>query len=340
MQIKHKIDDFLYTIFPLVEKGDLEALKSEFLEYYSYGIIKPEVSIEGDWIIIDVDTTTILSQKAEYQKVVELCDQGNYADAKPILENLIAKNPSVSEYHRIMGQIQSDEGEQNEAINCLIDALRWDSKNGWALLMMGNIFSKFKNDMATAMKYYDQAIVANPEDYISLVNIGWLLFEQKQIEQSKKYLNEALKINNQFPNTHFAFGMIAEHEGDLATAFKNYIQAVRFSENKDTLYQKSARKCFDVANEIIESGLGKNIYLKYKKKLEYEGEKVIELVKDESIKTPAKFEFAETHRKESHTVRYKESYPAVEHLIMHEMVHLDYVLQARKENVNQLFTSN
>jgi hypothetical protein len=32
-----------------------------------------------------------------------------------------------------MGQILSDEGGQEEAINCLIDALRWDPKNGYAL---------------------------------------------------------------------------------------------------------------------------------------------------------------------------------------------------------------
>ena len=51
-----------------------------------------------------------------------------------------------------MGQILSDEGDQEEAINCLIDALRWDSKNGYALLMMGNIFAKFKDDVPTASK--------------------------------------------------------------------------------------------------------------------------------------------------------------------------------------------
>lgn len=32
--------------------------------------------------------------------------------------------------------------------------------------------------------------------------------------------------------------------------------------------------------------------------------------------------------------------PAFEHLIMHELVHLDFIIQARKENINQLFTSN
>ena len=50
-----------------------------------------------------------------------------------------------------MGQILSDEGDQDRAIDCLIDALRWDSKNGYALLLMGNIFIKFKKDVFTAM---------------------------------------------------------------------------------------------------------------------------------------------------------------------------------------------
>ena len=116
-------------------------------------LIKPKVSINEDWVTIEIDSSNILSQNNDYKRVVSLCEKGNYTEAKPILQNLIKKNPSNSEYHRIMGQILSDEGDQEEAINCLIDALRWDSKNGWALLMMGNIFSKFKNDIPTTLKY-------------------------------------------------------------------------------------------------------------------------------------------------------------------------------------------
>ena len=71
-----------------------------------------------------------------------------------------------------MGQIHSDEGNQDEAINYLIDALRWDSKNNWALLMLGNIFAKFRDDIETAVKYYDQALAVNPNDHISINNIG------------------------------------------------------------------------------------------------------------------------------------------------------------------------
>jgi tetratricopeptide (TPR) repeat protein len=270
---------------------------------------------------------------------VALCEKGKYAEAKPILKGLIQKNPSNSEYHRIMGQILSDEGDQEEAINCLIDSLRWDSKNGWALLMMGNIFAKFKNDVPTAMKYYDQALIANPKDNITINNIGANLMQQGKLEEAKKYFWEAIKINDQYPNTHFALGMIAEMEGDLQSAFFSSIQAIKLNKNKDVLFQNSVRQAFEIAKKISETNVGKNIYKEYRHKLEFEGNREIDIVQDAEIPTAAKFEFAENYDRPKHIVRYKPSYPAVEHLIMHELVHLDFVIEARKGELNQLFIS-
>jgi Flp pilus assembly protein TadD len=239
-----------------------------------------------------------------------------------------------------MGQILSDEGDQEEAINCLIDALRWDSKNGWALLMMGNIFAKFKDDVPTAMKYYDQALIANPNDNITINNIGANLMQQGKLEEAKKYFWEAIRINDKYPNTHFALGMIAEMEADLQSAFYSTIQAIKLNKNKDVLYQNSVRQAFEIAKKIIATDTGKKIFREYRHKLEFEGDRRIEIVQDEEIPTAAKFEFAENYERDVHIVRYKPSYPAVEHLIMHELVHLDFVIQARKNDLNQLFISN
>lgn len=341
MQIIHKIDDFLYTIFPKIKKkGDEQSLINAIQEFYTYGPYKPKVSIEDNWIKIEIDTPTIVSQDGDYKKVIALCEKGKYYEAKPILKNLISKNPTISEYHRIMGQILSDEGNQEEAINCLIDALRWDSKNGWALLMMGNIFAKFKDDVPTAMKYYDQALVANPNDNITINNIGANLMQQGKLEEAKKYFWEAIKINDKYPNTHFALGMIAEMEADLQSAFYSTIQAIKLNKNRDVLYQNSVRQAFEIAKKIIATDAGKKIFREYRHKLEFEGDRRIDIVQDEEIPTAAKFEFAENYEKEVHIVRYKPSYPAVEHLIMHELVHLDFVIQARKDDLNQLFISN
>lgn len=340
MHITHKIDEFLYTIFPTVENGDELALKNAIQEYYTYGPYKPKVTIDGNWVNIEIDTPTILTQDSDYKKAVTLCEKGKFSEAKSILKNLIDKNPTTSEYHRILGQIFSDEGNQEEAINCLIDALRWDSKNSWALLLMGNIFAKFKEDIPTAMKYYDQALIANPNDNITFNNIGANLMQQGKLEEAKKYFWEAMKINDKYPNTQFALGMLAEIEGDLDSAFYSTIMAVKLNKNKDVLYQNSVRQAFEIAKKIISTDIGRKIYREYRQKLEFEGDKRIDITKDDEIPTAAKFEFAENYDRDVHLVKYKTTYPAVEHLIMHELVHLDFVIQARKDDLNQLFISN
>jgi hypothetical protein len=84
---------------------------------------------------------------------------------------------------------------------------------------------------------------------------------------------------------------------------------------------------------------GKKIFREYRYKLEFDGDRKIDIVQDEQIPTAAKFEFAENYGKENHMVKYKPSYQAVEHLIMHELVHLDFVIEARKGELNQLFIS-
>jgi tetratricopeptide (TPR) repeat protein len=339
MQITHKIDDFLYTIFPELRGGGKSLLINKLENYYSFGPYKPTVTVTEDWVTIDIDTSAIILQEADYRKTVALCEKGKYAEAKPILKKLIEKNPTNSEYHRIMGQILSDEGDPEEAINSLIDALRWDPKNGYALLMMGNIFAKFKNDVPTAMQYYDQALVANPNDNIAINNIGANLMQQGKLEEAKKYFWKALKINDQYPNTHFALGMIAEIENDLQSSFYSSIQAIKLNKNKDVLYQNSVRQAFDIAKRIIEKGEGKKIFREYRHKLEFEGGREIDIIEDTDIPTAAKIEFAENYNRPKHIVKYKPKYLAIEHLIMHELVHLDFVIEARNKELNQLFVS-
>ena len=105
MKITHKIDDFLLELFPQYKKSnlDLSILKEEITKYFTVEPYKPRVSIEGEWISIEVDTETIADQRSEYNKAISFCEKGKYQEAKPILKQLVEKNPSISEYHRIMG---------------------------------------------------------------------------------------------------------------------------------------------------------------------------------------------------------------------------------------------
>lgn len=337
MRIIHKIDSFLNLIFPDIK--DNNHIVSVLESYYSYGSQKPKVIIEKGFVIIDIDIKSIASQEMDFKKAISFCEKGKFAEAKPLLENLIKQNPTISEYHRILGQILSDEGEGEEAINCLIDALRWDSENAYALIMMGNIFAKFKNDIGTAMKYYDQALIAKPDDNITINNIGANLLQQNKYEEAKKYFHKALSLDDKYPNTYYALALIANEEGDLNTAFDCFIQTAKYSKKNDFFYKKGVEGAYQIANKIFQENNGKNIFRKYRVILEEKGGVEIDIVKDESIPTAAKIEFAENHNKEKHLIKFKDAVPAYEHLIMHELVHLDFVLEAQEEENNLLFTS-
>src|SRR4051812_21475759 len=133
MHIIQKVEDLLVDLFPYA-KGNNERLKEELIRYYTYGPYKPNVVIEDGLVIINIDTPFIFSQQKDYKEAIVLCESGKYSKAKKILAALIKKNPTVSDYYRVYGQVLSAEGNQDEAVNYFIDALKWDPKNTYALL--------------------------------------------------------------------------------------------------------------------------------------------------------------------------------------------------------------
>jgi hypothetical protein len=106
------------------------------------------------------------------------------------------------------------------------------------------------------------------------------------------------------------------------------------------LYQNCLQQAFELSQKITSTNTGKIIFREYRHKLEFACDKEIDIIEDSEIPTAAKMEFAENYDREKHTVKFKPNYPAVEHLIMHELVHLDFAIEARKEGLNQLFVSN
>ena len=92
MQIVHRIDDFFFTIFPTIKKGDNQSLIDTIQKYYSFGSFQPKVTIEDGCVIIELDTSKIFSLNADYKKVISFCEQGRFSEAKPLLKNLISRS--------------------------------------------------------------------------------------------------------------------------------------------------------------------------------------------------------------------------------------------------------
>lgn len=339
MTIIFPIDDFLFELFP-VEKNNLEQLKDFLNRFYTDGPFEPKIEISDKLVKVKIDTKRIKEDKKAYQNLVVLCEKGEYDKAKPIALELIEKSPNISEYHRILGQIHSEEGDQEEAINYLIDALRWNPKNEWALLMMGNIFAKFKKDINTALTYYDQVIKVNPNGYIALNNIGANLMKLGKTAEAIKYFNKAILIKPDYPNTHHALALVSEMQEDYEGALKHALNALKYNPKKDGLYGNSFKVAIEAAQKLTQNIDGRKIVEDFAKQLENQCGIPIRVEVDEEISTAAKIEFAENYDRDFHLVKYKSSYPAVEHLVMHELMHLELVIEARKAEENQLFTTN
>lgn len=125
MQIIFKYDEFLFSLFPEAKQlgSDSGILLKEIKKYYTIGPFEPSVKAEDDFVIVEIKEPEIRKHENDYKKVVDLSNKRKYDLAKPILMRMIKENPTVSEYHRILGQILSEEGKQDEAIDKLVDAL-------------------------------------------------------------------------------------------------------------------------------------------------------------------------------------------------------------------------
>jgi tetratricopeptide (TPR) repeat protein len=342
MQIIHKIDDFLKELFPRYRESglDTDVLKEEIASYYTFGAFKPAVKVEKDLVIVDIDTSTILSQDKDYRNVVMLCEKGKYGEAKTILKPLMAKNPTNSEYHRIYGQILSDEGDQDGAVDALIDALRWDPRNAYALIMMGNIFARNKNDIDTAQKYYRQVLKLNPDDNIALNNIGANLLQLGKLQEGIEYLEKAFAANDKYPNTSFGLAVAYQKMEMPIVAFDFAVHCMKVCpSSSDMLYKQALTLAFEIAEIYVKSTEGMNVFNEFRSHLELKTGREIRVEKDPSIPTAAKFEFAENYDRDYHFIKYKPGYPAVEHLMMHELVHLEFATEAQESKTNMLFIS-
>jgi tetratricopeptide (TPR) repeat protein len=233
MTIIHPLDNFIYELFPNIEKNE-ESLMKALIEFYTMENIAPTIKFNKDSVEISIDTNRIEIEKTKFQKLITLCENTRFEEAKISAESLIESNPNISEYHRILGQVYSELGDQEDAINSLIYALRWKPKNEWALLMMGNIFAKFKNDIETANKYYDQVLILKPNDCITLNNIGANLMQLGQKEEAVKYFNKALESDPNYPNTYYALGLVAERESDYKKAFDYSLKALELHTHTHT----------------------------------------------------------------------------------------------------------
>ncbi len=277
------------------------------------------------------------------QQALDFCNKNKFNDALNLLEEIVKIEPDNSEAWRIMAQVHWIHMQMpDKAYDELIEALRCEPKNIWALVLMGNLLTKEKDDFKHAKEYYDKVLEYHPDNAIALNNIAATYMEIEEYEKALPYMEKALAIDDSYANSYYGLALCYYKLNRLEDAFntchKGALKSVERPENPAVreelvkLYVRVAKELADQTNYI-------NVWKGIKDELETVDHINIRFEEDRDIQVSAKLEYAPTHAAKEHVIRYNPKKDFVEHLFLHEMMHLKMSQQATKANKNKAIIS-
>ncbi len=271
-----------------------------------------------------------MQEKLQY--ALDLCNKNKFNEALPVLEEITKTDPQNSEAWRVLAQIHWNHSQDpDKAYDELIEALRCDPKNIWALILMGNLLTKEKNDVEHAKQYYDKVLEYYPDNAIAINNIGATFMERKDYEGALPYMEKALSLDDSYANSYYGLALCYYKLGKLKEAFDIcHKGAVKSSDRPENpaVREELLKLFLAVARDYAKTQNYINVWKAIKDELEAVDHIKILIKEDKDLMVNARFEYALTHHEKDHIIRYNPDKEYIDHLFVHEMMHLKMQQQA------------
>lgn len=270
------------------------------------------------------------------QHALDLCNENKFDEALPILEEIVKEDPQNSEAWRTLAQLRWYHlQEPDQAFDDLIEALKCDPQNIWALVLMGNLLTKEKKDVEHAKQYYDKVLEYHPDNVIAINNIGATYMELKDYEGALPYLERALAIDEGYANSYYGLALCYYKLNRIEDAFKTcHKGALKSSDRPENpaVREELVKLYLTVAKDYANKTNYLSVWKGIKDELEAIDHVNIRIVEDRDLNVHAKLEYAPLHAAKEHVIRYNPKKDFVEHLFIHEMMHLKMSQQAKMTN--------
>lgn len=277
-----------------------------------------------------------------FQKAAECCSQGRFDAAKDLLLKGIKACPTHSESHRLLGQIYFQNGDTEKAENTVLEALRLDPKNMWALILMGNIFAKDKDKSNVAETYYNKVLEYYPDNAIALNNVAGTFLAKNEYSKGILYLEKALEIDDTYINSYYGLALAHYKNNNLQDAFEYAAAGVKKGKNRaeDPAVRSELLKLFlTIARDICESTDYESMVFDIAYKLENDFNITIKFQQKDDLDTLARLQFADFYKRDFHLILYKKE-GLYQHYILHELTHLDMMLRAKQAGTLKVIGSS
>ena len=342
-----------YVIYPktavlgraggVFEAHSPEELRDKLLAYYTVDGYSAEVTIDGDFVKVKVDQKDLEQSQKEFNEITALCEKRQFKEAHSRLEQFLKKHSRHSEGYRILAQMEMEAGNIDKAIDIDIEALRCNPKNIWALILMGNLYSKYKDNYEIGRTYYDSVLKYSPDNFIAINNVAALMMENEDYESAIPLFEKSLEGDKKYANAYYGLAVCyynqRENQKAFDTALKGCLLADIRSENPQVM-DELHKIMLASAHAVVESTNYMNVVLGIKDEIEMKYNQKIEIEEDDTLDLSAKLEYGPTHHRDYHLIKYNPKKPFMEHLAIHEMMHLQMNLEADKVNNNKVIISN
>lgn len=320
-----------------------EELRDKLLAYYTVDGYSAEVTIDGDFVKVKVDQKDLEQSQQEFNEITALCEKRQFKEAHSRLELFLKKHSRHSEGYRILAQMEMEAGNIDKAIDIDIEALRCNPKNIWALILMGNLYSKYKDNYEIGRTYYDSVLKYSPDNFIAINNVAALMMENEDYESAIPLFEKSLEGDKKYANAYYGLAVCyynqRENQKAFDTALKGCLLADIRSENPQVM-DELHKIMLASAHAVVESTNYMNVVLGIKDEIEMKYNQKIEIEEDDTLDLSAKLEYGPTHHRDYHLIKYNPKKPFMEHLAIHEMMHLQMNLEADKVNTNKVIISN
>ena len=311
------------------ENSSDEEIINAIKEFYSHEWSEVEVIIENGIITIHFESKQWYASQEEIHWIARLAQQQEFDRARKKLWELLEKYPNDSELYRLYGQTLSDEWKLDEAEKWLIDCLKYNPENAWWLVMLWNIYNQqWKKDLAKIL--YKRALDKNDQDIYALSNYWSLCLELWDLKEAREVLEKALKIDDEYWVTNYSLWIVEYNENNYLTAFNFALKAWKNIDKRDSRTQSIFKLLVNIANAQDENLVIEALYIPFKDELEKELWRKIVFRRDDWIKSVARVKIAEYYWTDKHIVLFNPKNFWYKYSIMHELMHLKMISDARK----------
>jgi Flp pilus assembly protein TadD len=329
----------------------LVAITAYVLKHYAF-LPKPIiVTLEGDDVVISFPEEPDPKKKEAARladRAVKRAKQGDYEKAIGIYKRVLELQPSFHEARRDLAMAYMEIGDVENATNHLIEVLRLDPKDAWSWVVLANLYIREKADPDTGEKFLRKALELQPNDAWALNSLAAVYQKKGQTDEAVKYFEQAIQANPDFANPYYGRAVAFAESNEPEKAVDSLTQLFARAKMQDARSQA----VYDGARELfakLQVDLARRKHSEafkciqdYKAEMEVlSGFPIGFEETDFEDQLGATIQMAWKHGRDHHLVKTRRGYDPelLAHLEAHELTHLKLESEARKNGKNLFFAT-